>query len=214
MRQLGWARRVKRAMDLSIAVPAALIAAPIMGAAAVAVLASMGRPILFTQRRAGHEGRPFEILKFRTMRPGAPDASPDDDHRRITKVGQFLRDTSIDELPQLFNVIRGEMSIVGPRPLLMRYLERYDKRQRKRHDVLPGLTGWAQIHGRNRVSWEQKFEFDVWYVEHWTPLLDVHIVLKTMGRLLDRRGVQAVGHASMPEFMGRQAPRQVARQAG
>lgn len=205
MKQHGWARRCKRAMDLGIAVPALIATAPVMAGAAVAIAASMGRPILFRQARAGEQGRPFEIFKFRTMRLGDTDASPDGDHLRITRLGQFLRDTSIDELPQLVNVIRGDMSIVGPRPLLLRYLERYDGRQRKRHHVMPGLTGWAQVHGRNRVSWEQKFEYDVWYVEHWTPWLDVAVVVKTLGKLLDRRSTQAAGHASMPEFMGRQA---------
>ena len=200
MKQRGWRRRLKRAMDLTVAVPALVAAAPLMAGAAVAVAASMGRPILFRQPRAGKDGEVFEILKFRTMRQGAPDASPDDDHLRITRVGQFLRDTSIDELPQLVNVIRGDMSIVGPRPLLVRYLPRYSAEQRRRHEVLPGLTGWAQVHGRNAVSWEEKFAHDVWYVDHWSPWLDLRVLLKTVGKLADRRGISAEGHTTMPEF--------------
>jgi len=174
----------------------------VLAASAGAVWASMGRPILFRQERVGQGERVFRIVKLRTMRPAPPEASPDDDAARITRVGQFLRDTSLDELPQLFNVLAGDMSLVGPRPLLVRYLPRYSARQRRRHDVLPGLTGWAQIHGRNTVDWGEKFERDVWYVEHWSVRLDLEILAKTAVMVLRRDGVSAEGHATMPEFRG------------
>ena len=202
MKQAGVSSRIKRALDLGIAVPALLVTAPMMAGAAAAVLATMGRPVLFRQPRVGKDEVVFDILKFRTMRPGDPEAGPESDHQRITPVGQFLRASSIDELPQLINVVRGQMSLVGPRPLLVRYLPRYAPRQRRRHEVAPGITGWAQVHGRNRVSWEEKFEHDVWYVEHWTPWLDLKILYKTLGRVLRRSGVSADGHATMPEFTG------------
>lgn len=202
MKQAGAALRLKRAMDVALAGAALVVSAPIMAGAAVAIYATMGRPILFRQERGGKGDQPFTILKFRTMRQGDPDSSPDDDHLRITSVGQALRDTSIDELPQLVNVLRGEMSIVGPRPLVFWYMPRFTAHQRRRHHVLPGITGWAQVHGRNAATWEEKFDLDLWYVEHWSPALDVRIVWKTLGRLVDRRGVRADGHPSMPEFRG------------
>ncbi|HHO50008.1 MAG TPA: sugar transferase [Deltaproteobacteria bacterium] len=189
-------------MDLSVAVPAVILLSPVMAGASVAVLVSLGRPILFRQTRVGFAEREFRIYKFRTMRPGNPDASPDEDHLRITRLGALLRSTSIDELPQLFNVLKGEMSLVGPRPLLTRYLPRYSPRQRRRQEVMPGLTGWAQIHGRNSVGWDEKLEHDVWYVEHWSPWLDVSIVLRTALKVLQASDVSAEGHATMPEFMG------------
>ncbi|MBX2803291.1 MAG: sugar transferase [Myxococcales bacterium] len=192
-------------MDLAVAVPAVVVAAPVMAGVSAAVWATMGRPILFRQRRVGHDEREFEIWKFRTMRTAPVEASPADDHKRITRLGALLRKTSLDELPQLVNVIRGDMSLVGPRPLLTRYLPRYSRRQRQRQRVMPGLTGWAQIHGRNSVSWEEKFEHDVWYVEHWNPLLDAAILARTVTALVRANGVSAEGHATMPEFMGSDA---------
>jgi lipopolysaccharide/colanic/teichoic acid biosynthesis glycosyltransferase len=142
----------------------------------------------------------FRLVKFRTMAPGPDD--PTGDHLRITPVGAFLRSTSLDELPQLYNVLKGDMSLVGPRPLLVRYLPRYSPRQRRRHEVLPGLTGWAQVNGRNALGWDEKFERDVWYVEHWSLRLDAKILAKTAWQVVRRDGVSADGHVTMPEFMG------------
>jgi lipopolysaccharide/colanic/teichoic acid biosynthesis glycosyltransferase len=202
MRQRGAALLAKRALDVAVASGAMAAAAPVMAAAAGAVWLTMGRPVLFRQERIGRGERVFRIVKFRTMRPAPPEASPDQDEARLTVVGRLLRATSVDELPQLVNVIRGDMSLVGPRPLLLRYLPRYSARQRRRHEVLPGLTGWAQVHGRNTLGWDEKFERDVWYVEHWSPWLDVRIIGRTVRMVAARQGVSAAGHASMPEFMG------------
>lgn len=175
---------------------------------AVAVAASMGRPIFFRQRRPGLDGKPFEIIKFRTMRNVAgPDGRPLSDEERLTKVGRFLRATSLDELPELWNVLRGEMALVGPRPLLMQYLGRYDATQARRHEVRPGLTGWAQVNGRNALSWEEKFELDVWYVDHRSLLLDLEILARTILVVLARSGVSHGAEATMPEFMGSRASR-------
>lgn len=203
MTQRGPALWVKRAVDVAVAGSALALTAPVLGAAAGAVLATMGRPVLFRQERVGRGGRVFRIVKFRTMRAGTPGViDPERDHLRITRVGKLLRATSIDELPQLLNVLRGDMSLVGPRPLLVRYLGRYNARQQRRHEVLPGLTGWAQVHGRNALGWDEKFERDVWYVEHWSPLLDLRILARTVALVARRDGVSAEGHATMPEFMG------------
>jgi len=167
----------------------------------------MGRPILFCQLRPGRDGVPFLVRKFRTMR-NDPDAvdDPSKDGRRLTWLGNLLRRTSIDELPELFNIIGGSMSFVGPRPLLMSYLERYDESQRRRHDVLPGLTGWAQIHGRNATTWEERFSHDLWYVDNWTLMLDLRILWNTVGAVLRQDGVNQVGHVSMPAFSGSNPP--------
>jgi lipopolysaccharide/colanic/teichoic acid biosynthesis glycosyltransferase len=194
---------LKRGLDLGLASVAALVAAPILGAAMVGVAATMGRPVLFRQERPGRDGRPFEFLKLRTMRDAADaEGRSLPDHQRLTRFGRFLRSTSIDELPQLWNVIKGDMSLVGPRPLLMRYIPRYSGDQARRHEVLPGITGWVQINGRNALSWEDKFALDVWYVDHWTPLLDLKILALTVARVVSRRGISSEGHATMPEFMG------------
>ncbi|MBY0277517.1 sugar transferase, partial [Candidatus Binatia bacterium] len=160
-----------------------------------------GGPVLFRQRRPGRGGAPFTLVKFRTMRAGdAPDAE------RLTRVGRIVRALSLDELPQLWNVVRGDMSLVGPRPLLPQYLERYTPRQMRRHEVPPGITGLAQVAGRNALTWEERFELDVWYVEHRSLALDARIVLRTIAAVLGRRGVSADGHATMPEFLGSAAP--------
>ena len=170
---------------------------------ALLVLATMGRPVLFRQRRPGLQGQPFEVIKFRTMRPSRSGAiGPADDAVRLTPVGSLLRATSIDELPTLFNVLQGEMSLVGPRPLLMQYLDRYSPDQARRHEVKPGITGWAQIHGRNALTWEQKFELDVWYVDRWSLALDLEILARTAWKVLKREGISHAGEATMPEFMG------------
>lgn len=200
--QPGARRLLKRAIDVSVASAALVATAPLMAAAAAAVWATMGRPILFRQPRVGQGDRIFHITKFRTMSPAPPDQPPDQDQQRISAVGRILRDTSVDELPQLFDVLRGRMSLVGPRPLVVRYLPRYSADQRRRHDVLPGLTGWAQVHGRNRLSWDEKFALDLWYVDHWSLRLDVQILARTARRVLRRDGISAEGHATMPEFTG------------
>jgi sugar transferase EpsL len=194
---------LKRAMDLGAASLGLVATAPLTLPAAAAIYATMGRPVLFQQRRPGLHGEPFFILKFRTMRqvkPGEDMLGSDRD--RITRVGRFLRSTSIDELPTLLNVLRGEMSLVGPRPLLMSYLERYTPAQRRRHDVKPGVTGWAQVNGRNTLSWEQKLAHDCWYVQNRSLMLDVKIVWMTVGKVLKREGISATGAATMNEFMG------------
>lgn len=203
MRQEGAYLAAKRAIDRTLAGALLVTLSPVMAATALAIRVSMGSPVLFRQQRPGLRGRPFELVKFRTM-TDARDASgaPLPDGRRLTRVGQFIRSTSLDELPQLWNVVRGEMSLVGPRPLLMEYLSRYTSEQARRHDVLPGITGWTQINGRNALQWEAKFALDVWYVDHWSLWLDAKILALTAARLLDRSGISQEGHATMPVFMG------------
>ena len=203
MRQEGAYLAAKRAIDRTLAGALLVTLSPVMAATALAIRVSMGSPVLFRQQRPGLRGRPFELVKFRTM-TDARDASgaPLPDGRRLTRVGQLIRSTSLDELPQLWNVVRGEMSLVGPRPLLMEYLSRYTSEQARRHDVLPGITGWTQINGRNALQWEAKFALDVWYVDHWSLWLDAKILALTAARLLDRSGISQEGHATMPVFMG------------
>jgi lipopolysaccharide/colanic/teichoic acid biosynthesis glycosyltransferase len=163
----------------------------------------MGSPVLFRQRRPGHRGIPFEVVKFRTMLETRDrDGKPLPDGERMTRLGNFLRSSSLDELPQLYNVLRGEMSLVGPRPLVMRYLPRYNAQQARRHDVLSGITGWAQVNGRNAISWEERFELDVWYVDHWSLMLDARILLRTIWKVARREGIAATDHVTMTEFMG------------
>jgi sugar transferase EpsL len=194
----------KQILDLSLTIPGLLILSPILFVISVFVAISYGTPIIFRQQRPGHYGKPFWVYKFRTM-TNARDADNHllPDSKRITRLGQFLRSYSLDELPELFNVLRGEMSWVGPRPLLMRYLERYSPEQARRHDVLPGITGWAQINGRNALTWEEKFKMDVWYVDHWSFGLDIKILLITAVKVLRREGINQPGHATAEEFMGR-----------
>ena len=196
-------RASKRAFDLTVASAALTVLSPVVATAAAAVRLSMGSRVLFRQQRPGYLGMPFDIIKLRTMRhadPTRPAAS--DDQERLTRLGRFLRETSIDELPELWNVIRGDMSLVGPRPLLMHYLERYTARQARRHLVKPGVTGWAQINGRNASSWERKFELDNWYVDHRSFSLDLGILALTVLRVLRPEGVSHPGAATMPEFTG------------
>ncbi len=180
-----------------------IVISPFLLVIALLVWIFHGAPILFLQKRPGYKGRPFYIFKFRTMNErGAPDGSRLPDAKRITPLGRFLRALSLDELPELFNVLRGEMSLVGPRPLLMQYLERYSPEQYRRHDVLPGITGWAQINGRNALTWEDKFNFDVWYVDNWSFWLDIKILLLTLWKVVKREGISQPGHATAEEFMG------------
>ena len=196
-------RAVKTALERVAAFIALVVLSPVLAAVAGSVLLSMGRPVLFVQRRPGLGGRPFRLVKFRTMCDvRSPDGQLLPDSARLTRVGKFLRATSLDELPQLWNVVRGELALVGPRPLLMQYLERYTPRQARRHEVRPGITGWAQVNGRNAISWEERFELDVWYVDHWSLTLDLKILLLTVGRLARPSGISQEGHATMPEFMG------------
>jgi len=194
---------LKRVMDVAGAAAAAAVAAPLMAIAAVAVWASMGRPLIFVQERTGKDGRTFRCLKFRTMlEAGKETGAFSADGERLTRTGALLRATSIDELPQLWNVLRGDMSLVGPRPLLPGYLARYTAEQRRRHEVRPGITGWAQVNGRNGLTWEQKFKLDVWYVDNWSLWLDLKIIFMTVFKVVRREGVSQRGHATMPEFMG------------
>ena len=197
-------RRIgKRLMDLTLAVPVLVVLAPVGLAVGGLIRLKLGGPVLFRQPRPGREGRVFEVIKFRTM-SNARDADgkllPDEE--RLTPFGARIRRLSLDELPTLWNVVRGDMSLVGPRPLLVRYLNRYTPEQRRRHDVLPGVTGWAQVNGRNAITWEEKFEHDVWYVENMSLRTDLAILFRTVAQVLGKRGISAEGHATMPEFMG------------
>jgi lipopolysaccharide/colanic/teichoic acid biosynthesis glycosyltransferase len=197
-------RLAKRTFDVLAATTALLAAAPLLLLVAILIRSVQGRPVLFRQLRPGRHGHPFSCLKFRTMtdnRGADGQLLPDED--RLTALGRFLRSTSLDELPELINVIRGEMSLVGPRPLLMSYLDRYTPEQSRRHEVRPGITGWAQINGRNAASWEQKLAYDVWYVDHRTFWLDLKILLLTFWKTLTREGISQPGHATAEEFMGR-----------
>lgn len=192
-------RRLKRAVDVVIATAGLATTAPLLAVTAAAIRATMGSPVLFEQDRPGLHGKVFKLRKFRTMRAGMPD---EPDAARLTTIGSLLRTLSIDELPTLWNVLAGDMSIVGPRPLLVRYLPRYNSEQARRHEVLPGLTGLAQVRGRNSLSWDEKFALDVWYVDHWSLMLDARIILETAWKVIARRDINAEGHATMPEFMG------------
>jgi lipopolysaccharide/colanic/teichoic acid biosynthesis glycosyltransferase len=191
----------KRAVDLVLALGGAILSAPLMVVLAAAILALDGRPVLFRQPRPGRDGRVFTLLKFRTMRVQKLE-SPQADDARLTSLGTVLRALSLDELPTLLNVIGGDMSLVGPRPLLVEYLSRYTSEQARRHTVRPGITGWAQVNGRNAISWEQKFSLDVWYVDNASLALDLRILLSTVGKVLRREGIGAEGRATMPLFLG------------
>ena len=200
-------RICKRLIDLLVSAIALILLAPLMAAVAVLLWLTMGSPILFRQARAGYQGSPFTLFKFTTMR-SARDAQgrllPDKD--RLTKMGVLLRRFSLDELPQLWNVLIGDMSLVGPRPLLVDYLPRYSPEQARRHEVKPGITGWAQVNGRNALPWEEKFKLDVWYVDHWSFGFDARIIWNTMQKVLQREGISLDGHATMPEFTGSNHP--------
>jgi sugar transferase EpsL len=195
--------RAKRLIDLGVASAGLFCLTPLLGIIAAVVRVRLGTPILFRQERSGLDGRPFLIYKFRTMLDSTDEAGhllPDD--QRLTAFGRVLRKNSLDELPELWNVIKGDMSLVGPRPFVARYLERYSPRQARRLEVKPGVTGWAQINGRNSLTWEQKFELDVWYVDHQSLLLDLRILGRTLLKVLRREGISAKVHATMPEFAG------------
>lgn len=205
---------MKRAFDVIMASILLGLLAPLLAALAVLVRFRMGRPLLFKQIRPGLHGSPFVLYKFRSMTDGRdafgallPDES------RLTSFGRFLRATSLDELPELWNVLKGDMSFVGPRPLLLEYLPLYDSRQARRHEVKPGLTGWAQVNGRNAITWEEKFDYDLWYVENRTFILDIRILWRTMGKLILREGITNEGTSTVARFTGgtpaqHRAPRQ------
>ncbi|MFN7918090.1 MAG: sugar transferase [Vicinamibacterales bacterium] len=196
-------RRGKRIVDSAVTLVALVLLAPVAALVALAVRVLLGSPVLFRQQRPGLDGRPFMLLKFRTLadlRDAGGRLLPD--AQRMTRAGRLLRATSLDELPQLINVLRGDMSLVGPRPLLMQYLERYSPQQRRRHEVRPGVTGWAQINGRNALSWEEKFRHDVWYVDHVSFALDVRILFRSAWIVLRGQGISQSGRATADEFMG------------
>ena len=198
---------VKRIMDVCVGTLLLAVSLPTLAIVALVVRTALGSPVLFRQQRPGLGGRPFEILKFRTMRDArARDGAQLPDAERLTRVGRWLRKTSIDEIPELFNVLRGDMSLVGPRPLLPQYLDRYSSRQARRHEVRPGLTGLAQVSGRNALSWEDRFELDVWYVDHWSLLLDLRILARTIQKVLFREGISQPGHQTAAEFTGTNPP--------
>ncbi|NOY98037.1 MAG: sugar transferase [Chloroflexi bacterium] len=195
--------RSKRLFDLALTILGLLIVLPILLLVAALVRVFLGRPVLFRQQRPGYKGRPFFIYKFRTMTGGRDaDGNLLPDSERLTRLGRFLRAASLDELPELFNVLRGEMSLVGPRPLLMAYLPRYSPEQMRRHDVLPGITGWAQVNGRNDITWPEKFRLDVWYVDHWSFWLDIKILWLTIWKVFKREGISQTGEATTAYFMG------------
>lgn len=203
MRQTFYMRRGKRLFDLTAATLLLLVTAPLIALVALAVRFKLGSPVLFCQERPGWRAETFRMFKFRTMTDTqARDGSLRPDAERLTRFGRFLRSTSLDELPELINIIRGEMSLVGPRPLLMEYLELYDDEQMRRHEVLPGLTGWAQVNGRNAAAWRDRFRMDVWYVDHLSFALDVRILWLTLFKALLRLDIQQPGHATAERFRG------------
>lgn len=193
----------KRALDILGAAIGLIVFSPILIVVSLMIRREMGSPVLFRQTRPGLHGKPFQMIKFRTMR-NATDAEgkPLPDAERLTKLGQFLRSSSLDELPELWNVLKGEMSLVGPRPLLMEYLPLYSEEQARRHEVRPGVSGWAQVNGRNAISWDEKFALDVWYVDNRSFLLDLKVIWLTIRKVIKRDGISAAGEATMPKFEG------------
>jgi sugar transferase EpsL len=193
----------KRIFDLILTSLGLILLSPFALLTALFVCIFLGTPIFFSQQRPGYKGRPFFIYKFRTMTAASDSAGkllPD--FQRLTRLGRFLRALSLDELPELFNILRGEMSLVGPRPLLMEYLERYSPEQMRRHNAYPGLTGWAQVNGRNAITWQDKFALDVWSVDHWSFWLDIKIILLTLWKVITREGISQPGQATTEYFMG------------
>lgn len=196
---------IKRLMDVTLSSVALTLLSPVLAITALVVRRHLGSPVLFRQMRPGLHGRPFEMIKFRTMRDViGPDGQPLSDAERLTPLGRFLRSTSLDELPGLWNVFKGDMSLVGPRPLLMEYLPRYSAEQARRHNMRPGITGWAQVNGRNAISWDEKFQLDVWYVDNHTLLLDLKILFLTVLKVVKRDGISAEGSATAEKFEGSQ----------
>jgi lipopolysaccharide/colanic/teichoic acid biosynthesis glycosyltransferase len=196
-------KNVKRALDIVGSGVGLILFAPLLAILCVLVRWQIGAPVLFVQQRPGLRGKPFCMIKFRTMSNAVgPDGQLLPDRERLTRIGQMLRSTSLDELPEFWNVLTGDMSLVGPRPLLMDYLPLYTPEQARRHDVRPGITGWAQVNGRNQLGWEEKFALDTWYVDHRTLWLDLRIIFKSIWKVLDGAGVSADGEATMPRFKG------------
>ncbi|WP_027400279.1 sugar transferase [Anaerovorax odorimutans] len=194
---------IKRVLDIVFSLILIICLSPLIFVMYFLAKVMLGSPVIFKQKRPGKDGKIFTMYKFRTMTDAKDKAGnllPDAD--RLTNFGKILRKTSIDELPELFNILKGDMSFVGPRPLLVQYLDRYSKTQARRHEVRPGLTGWAQVNGRNAISWEEKFKLDVWYVDHWSILFDIKIIFMTLMVVFKRSGVNAHGEATMSEFMG------------
>ena len=197
---------LKRSFDIAASACGLLLLAPVYLVIAWLIRRKLGAPVLFRQRRPGLNGKPFEMVKFRTMRDAVDaNGNPLPDSERMTAFGSFLRSASLDELPELWNVLKGDMSLVGPRPLLMEYLPLYSTEQYRRHEVRPGVTGWAQINGRNALSWEEKFRLDVWYVDNQSFWLDLKIIFLTIKKVLVRDGISADGEATMTRFMGRES---------
>lgn len=194
---------IKRILDFVLSIIIMLVCLPVMLIVGLIIFLTEGKPIFFFHERPGKDGQPFKLIKFRSMR-NARDAEGNllPDGERITNFGNFIRKTSIDELPELINVLRGEMSLVGPRPLLMQYVDRYSQQQFRRHEVLPGITGWAQVNGRNAISWNEKFMLDIWYIDHWSVWLDIKILLLTVWKVISGEGISQAGRATMDEFMG------------
>lgn len=200
----GFSRLVKSILDRLVAAIALLVLSPILLIIAIAIYIRMGSPIFFTQPRPGKDGCIFTFYKFRTMTTERDtDGNLLPDEQRLTALGQFIRKTSLDELPQLWNVLKGDMSFVGPRPLLVKYLNRYSPEQARRHEIQPGITGWAQIKGRNAITWEEKFIFDVWYVDNWSLWLDFKILLLTVWKVLEQEGINQEGYTTSEEFKGK-----------
>ncbi len=193
----------KRLFDILFSLLVLVILSPLFLLLSLLLIMIQGTPVIFSQVRPGLDGRLFKLVKFRTMRDLRDEqGKPLPDEQRITRLGAFMRRSSLDELPEFLNVLKGDMSVVGPRPLLVQYLQRYTPEQARRHHVRPGVTGWAQVNGRNALTWEEKFALDVWYVDHWSFRLDVRIILLTIWKIFKREGISQPGHASMPEFMG------------
>lgn len=198
---------LKRVLDVTVALAALILLSPVLLICALLVAVNLGRPVLFRQVRPGLHGKPFTILKFRSMRDAVDAAGrPLPDAERLTRFGRLLRASSLDELPELINVLKGDMSLVGPRPLITAYLDRYSAFQSRRHEVRPGITGWAQVKGRNALSWDERLALDVWYVDNMNLWLDVRILWLTVLTVLRREGISAEGHVTMPEFMGSTLP--------
>ena len=193
---------MKRTLDLVIAGLGLVVLSPVLAGIALTVLFALGRPVLFRQVRPGLRGEPFTLYKFRTMKPPADGSAAGDEAARLTRAGALLRSSSLDELPELWNVLRGDMSLVGPRPLLMEYLPLYTPDQARRHEVRPGMTGWAQVNGRNAITWAEKFELDVWYVDHRSFWLDLRILALTLRQVLTRQGISEPGQATVTAFKG------------
>ena len=194
---------LKRVLDFSVAVLATVVLAPLLAAIALLVFLKLGAPIFYRQKRPGLNGKPFELIKFRSMLEAYDETeTPLPNEQRVTHFGQVLRSLSLDELPELWNIIKGDMSMVGPRPLLTDYLPLYNERQARRHEVKPGLTGWGQINGRNSISWEEKFELDIWYVDNASLWLDLKIIFMTLFKVIRREGISHGGNVSMPRFRG------------